>query len=64
MESNQSIRLGAERSAIQVSGKFRNDNDGLIWSTPNTKGRPDFHILWTALGFSPEEGKNWSNDST
>ena len=33
MESNQFTRLGTKRSAIRVSGKFRNDADGLIWPT-------------------------------
>ncbi len=34
MESNQFTRQGAGRSAILVSGKVRNDADGLIWPTP------------------------------
>ncbi len=33
MESNQFTLLDAKRSAILVSGKFRNDADGLIWPT-------------------------------
>ena len=33
MESNQFTRPEAERSTILVSGKFRDNADGLIWST-------------------------------
>ena len=33
MEPNQFTLLGAKRSAILVSGKIRNDADGLIWPT-------------------------------
>jgi hypothetical protein len=33
MESKQFTLLDAKRSAILVSGKIRNDADGLIWPT-------------------------------
>ena len=39
MEPNQFILLGAKRSAILVSGKSRNNADGLIWPTPPTTGK-------------------------
>ena len=71
MESNQSTLLGAERSAIQVSGKFRNDNDGLIWPTEGQLFAPSglryaFLVVDKDHGEKPalpEDAKNWSNDS-
>jgi hypothetical protein len=33
MESNQFTQQGEQRSAIRVSGKLFNDDDGLIWPT-------------------------------
>ncbi len=33
MESNQFIQRGEQRSAILVSGKLFNNDDGLIWPT-------------------------------
>jgi len=71
MESNQSIRLGAERSAIHVSGKFRNDNDGLIWPTEGQIFTPSglryaFLVVDKDHGEKPalpENAKIRSNDS-
>jgi hypothetical protein len=34
MESNQPAQQGEQCSAILVSGKLFNDDDGLIWPTP------------------------------
>ncbi len=71
MESNQSTPLGAESSAILVSGKFRNDADGLIWPTKSQFFAPSglrcaFLVVDKDRGekpASPEDAKNWSNDS-
>ena len=72
MESNQSIRSGAECSAIHVSGKFRNDSDGVIWPTEGQIFTPS-GLRYAFLVVdnkdhgekpaSPEDAKIGSNDS-
>ncbi len=70
MESNQFTQQGEQRSAILVSGKLFNDDDGLIWPTEGRILAPaglcyiPLVVNQTTAGNMPrqQKAKNRSND--